>query len=140
MQYIKLSKAQMYGLIEKYSPYKLPDIDYTEFEKVHRSWSYWMRYSALGADRGRRHVVAHIEFYLGRASIRITCLKDGYDQIIHPALEDIEGMIHEDGRDAPWIIRYTKTDEMESFRGTDTQVLMHAEKEGRKRGSQYVIT
>lgn len=139
MQYIKLSKEQMYDLLKKYSVYSLPNVENTDFEKLHRRWAYCMRYSTVGKYMERKHVVAYIEFGLGQASLRVTCRKDGYDEIIHPALEDLEGMIYEDRRRAPWIIRYTKTDEMESFLGTDIEVMKHACEEGRRRGSRYII-
>lgn len=140
MQYIKLSKEQLYELVKKYSPYKLPDIENTEFQKAHRAWAYWLEYSSVGTDQESHHVVSYIEYFLGQATMRITCRRDHYDQVLHPALEDMEGMIFEDGRDAPWIIRYIQTDERESFRGTDTEVLKHAYEEGKRRGSEYIIT
>lgn len=139
MQYIKINKKQMYDLMKKYSAYDLPDIENTEFERVHQTREYCMQFVSIGAYMDRKHVAAYIEFFLGQATLRIICRKDKYDVMLHPALEDIEEFIREDGRDAPWIIRYTKNNEMESFRGTDIEVLKHAEVEGGKRKSQYII-
>lgn len=139
MQYIKLNKDQMYGLVKKYSTYPLPVIENTEFERVHRSREYCMQYVSIGDYMDRKHVTVYIEFFLGQATMRIICHKDKYDKTLHPALEDVESLIQEDGRDAPWIIRYTETNEMESFWGTDIEVMSHANVEGRKRKSQYVI-
>lgn len=136
MQYIKLTKGQMYDLVKKYSEYNLPDIEKTEYEKAFRAWAYWLRFT----DPEGKHIVAYIEYCLGQARLWIRCKRDKYDVVFHPAPDELKEMIFEDGRDAPWIIRYKKTSEVESFRGTDIEVMQYAAEEGKRRQSDYVIT
>lgn len=86
MKTIKTNKTQLYGLLQKYSPYILPKIKATEYEKAYRADAYWLRFS----DPDGKSVKVYLEMHCNQAKMRITCKADDYDQTIKVDSKDVE--------------------------------------------------
>ena len=90
MRTIKANKTQFYNLLQKYSPYELPALKDTAYEKATRADAYWLRFS----NPEGQWVIAYLEMFCNRPTMRISCRLDHYDKTITVAEEDEIGRAH----------------------------------------------
>ena len=141
MRTIKANKTQFYELLQKYSPYTLPQIKDTAYEKATRADAYWLRFS----NREGQWVIAYLEMFYNRPTMRISCRLDHYDKTITVAEEDVKDMVQEisrggERREHTWVIRWTDDSGSECYTGTEEDVERYAAIRKRELGKPgYVI-
>lgn len=84
MRTIKANKTQFYELLKRYCPYTLPRIENTAYEKANRADAYWLRFS----NSDGQWVIAYLEMFCNRPTMRISCRLDHYDKTITVAEEE----------------------------------------------------
>ena len=87
MRTIKANKTQFYELLKKYCPYTLPRIENTAYEKANRADAYWLRFS----NPEGQWVIAYLEMFCNRPTMRISCRLDHYDKMSRTWLERYPG-------------------------------------------------
>ena len=140
MRTIKTNKTQFYNLLQKYSPYELPALKDTAYEKATRADAYWLRY----ANKEGQWVIAYLEMFCNRPTMRISCRLDHYDKTITVAEEDVKDMVREvsrgERREHVWVIRWTDDRGSECYTGTEEDVERYAAMRCRELGKRgYVI-
>ena len=140
MRTIKTNKTQFYNLLQKYSPYELPELKDTAYEKATRADAYWLRY----ANKEGQWVIAYLEMFCNRPTMRISCRLDHYDKTITVAEEDVKDMVREvsrgERREHVWVIRWTDGSGSECYTGTEEDVERYAAMRCRELGKRgYVI-
>ena len=137
MRTIKTNKTQFYNLLQKYSPYELPTLKDTAYEKATRADAYWLRY----ANKEGQWVIAYLD--CGRPTMRISCRLDHYDKTITVNETDIKGMIREisrgERREHVWTIRWTDDSGIDSCRGTEEDAEKYAAEKCRELGKPGYI-
>ena len=131
---IDTSRTKMYELVQKYCPYGMPAEKNTVFEKTHRDAAYWLSFS----EENGKWVTCYLEVFRGEPCLRIYCRTDRYDVVIHPAEEDMEGMLEERKDLKTWIIRWMDG-VPESKTGTEEEVERYAERKAREKKCGYII-
>lgn len=126
MRVIKANKTQFYNLLQKYSPYELPKIKDTAYEKATRADAYWLRF----ANKEGQWVIAYLEMFCDRPTMRISCRLDHYDKTITVEETDVADMVQEisrgERRERVWVIRWTDDSGSECYTGTEEDVEKYA--------------
>lgn len=139
MRTIKANKTQFYELLQKYSPYTLPQIKDTAYEKATRADAYWLRFSNLAGQ----WVIAYLEMFCNRPTMRISCRLDHYDKTITVAEEDVKDMVREasrgDRREHVWTIRWTDDSGIDSYTGTEEDAEKYAAEKCKELGKPGYI-
>ena len=140
MRTIKANKTQFYNLLQKYSPYELPALKDTAYEKATRADAYWLRFS----NPEGQWVIAYLEMFCNRPTMRIRCRLDYYDKTITVAEEDVKDMVREasrgERREHVWVIRWTDDSGRDCYNGTEEGVERYAAMRCRALGKRgYVI-
>lgn len=139
MRAIKANKTQLYELIKKYCPYTLPRIENTVYEKANRADAYWLRFS----NQEGQWVIAYLEMFCNRPTMRISCRLDHYDKTITVAEEDVKDMVREisrgERREHVWTIRWTDNSGIDSCRGTEEDAERYAARKCREHGKPGYI-
>lgn len=140
MRTIKANKTQFYELLKRYCPYTLPRIENTAYEKANRADAYWLRFS----NSDGQWVIAYLEMFCNRPTMRISCRLDHYDKTITVAEEDVKDMVREvsrgERREHVWVIRWTDDSGSECYTGTEEDVERYAAMRCRELGKRgYVI-
>ena len=141
MRTIQANKTQFYELLKKYCPYELPQMKDTDFEKAMSRNAYWLRFS----NEKFQWVVAYLEMFCDRPTMRITCRMDKYDKVIHVMEKDVVDMVRQIGFQEneemhPWIIRWTDDGKQECYTGTKKEVEKYAEVRCKELGKPgYII-
>lgn len=139
MRTIKANKTQFYNLLRKYSPYELPALKDTAYEKATRADAYWLRFS----NQEGQWVIAYLEMFCNRPTMRISCRLDHYDKTITVEEEDVKDMVQEisrgERREHVWTIRWTDDSGIDSCRGTEEDAERYAAEKCREHGKAGYI-
>ena len=118
----------------------MPTLKDTAYEKATRADAYWLRY----ANKEGQWVIAYLEMFCNRPTMRISCRLDHYDKTITVAEEDVKDMVREvsrgERREHVWVIRWTDDSGSECYTGTEEDVERYAAMRCREIGKRgYVI-